>query len=229
MKATGRSPRRPGGAIYSNTGIELAAAHLESAAGCLSVSTLSAVCSNRWVWAKPSSTARPPMAPAGRLGDLLALAGELLAPSLVSPETWQVATSVAWPGLAGVLPGFGRQDPCDWGLGPEIRSHKSPHWTGSANSPSDLRPFWPVRFVPVGRPRSRDSRVAALSSTPFGPWAKEAWPALSDAVLAAYGTRHRRHPAAKRGRAVRPGRHGYEPASSGSSCSSVRTSAIRSP
>ena len=44
------------------------------------------------------------------------------------------ATEVQFPGLTGVLPGFGVQRPNDWGLGFEIRDGKSPHWTGSANS-----------------------------------------------------------------------------------------------
>ncbi len=39
-----------------------------------------------------------------------------------------------FPGLTGVLPGFGVQRPNDWGLGFEISDGKSPHWTGSANS-----------------------------------------------------------------------------------------------
>ena len=44
------------------------------------------------------------------------------------------ATDVQFPGLSGVLPGFGSQRPNDWGLGFEIRDGKTPHWTGSANS-----------------------------------------------------------------------------------------------
>ena len=46
-----------------------------------------------------------------------------------------------FPGLAGVLPGFRRFDPCDWGLGVEIRGRKQPHWTGAANSPSTFGHF----------------------------------------------------------------------------------------
>ncbi len=53
----------------------------------------------------------------GTIGDLLAVGRELLAPALVSAETLVEATSVQFPGLAGVLPGFGRQEPNDWGLG----------------------------------------------------------------------------------------------------------------
>ena len=46
-----------------------------------------------------------------------------------------------FPGLVGVLPGFGRQDPNDWGLGFEIRDAKAPHWTGSRNSPRTFGHF----------------------------------------------------------------------------------------
>jgi CubicO group peptidase (beta-lactamase class C family) len=121
----------------------------------------------------------------GPIGDLMRLGQELLAPTLVSAGTAARATSVAFPGLPGVLPGFGRQNPNDWGLGVEIRDDKHPHWTGTRNSPRTFGHFgqsgsflWvdPVAAIAVG----------SLSDLPFGPWAVRAWPALSDAVLAAY-------------------------------------------
>ena len=49
--------------------------------------------------------------------------------------------TVQFPGLVGVLPGFGRQEPNDWGLGFELRDGKSPHWTGSRNSPRTFGHF----------------------------------------------------------------------------------------
>ena len=55
-------------------------------------------------------------------------------PSWCRQQMHAEATAVQFPGLAGVLPGFGVQRPNDWGLGFEIRDAKSPHWTGSANS-----------------------------------------------------------------------------------------------
>jgi CubicO group peptidase (beta-lactamase class C family) len=119
----------------------------------------------------------------GTLSDLLALGAELLSPTLVHPDTARRMSRVAFEGLAGVVPGFGRQDPCDWGPGPEIRGHKSPHQTGRANSPATFGHFgrdggflWvdPAAGLALG----------ALSDTPFGPWAARAWPDLSDAVLA---------------------------------------------
>jgi CubicO group peptidase (beta-lactamase class C family) len=118
----------------------------------------------------------------GPLTDLVALGSEWASPTLVSLETHRSATTVQYPTTAGVLPGFGRFDPCEWGLGVEIRGHKRPHWTGLANSPETYGHFgrsgsflWvdPVAGVVC----------AGLGDRPFGPWATEAWPVLSDAVL----------------------------------------------
>jgi CubicO group peptidase (beta-lactamase class C family) len=172
--------------IYSNTGIELAAAHLEAAAGMpfgeyLSAGVLQPLHMDRTVL-----DGSPAHGASGPLADLLALAGELLAQSLISAETLHVTTSVAWPGLAGVVPGFGRQNPCDWGLGPEIRGHKSPHWTGKANSPQTFGHFGQSGSFLWVDPVA-GLAVAGLCSAPFEQWSKTAWPALSDAVLAAHG------------------------------------------
>jgi CubicO group peptidase (beta-lactamase class C family) len=119
----------------------------------------------------------------GTLSDLLTLGTQWLAPSLVAEETVGRATQVAFPGLAGVLPGFGYQDPCDWGLGVEIKDGKRPHWTGAANSPGTFGHFgqsggflWLDPAVKVA--------CAALTDRPFGRWAATAWPPFADAVLA---------------------------------------------
>ena len=68
------------------------------------------------------------------VADLASFARDLLRPAIVSPDMHAAATSVQFPGLNGVLPGFGAQRPNDWGLGFEIRDGKKPHWTGSRNS-----------------------------------------------------------------------------------------------
>ena len=87
-----------------------------------------------------------------------------------------------FPGLAGVLPDFGRFDPNDWGLGFELRDAKSPHWTGratrrgrSVTSASSGTFLWldPEAGLALG----------VLTNLDFGDWSKEAWPRLSDAVL----------------------------------------------
>jgi CubicO group peptidase (beta-lactamase class C family) len=118
----------------------------------------------------------------GSLDDVLALGRELLAPTLVAAETLAEATSVQFPGLIGVLPGFGRQEPNDWGLGFELRDSKSPHWTGSRNSPETFGHFGRSGTFLWVDPEAGIA-LGCLTDLEFGDWAVDAWPALSDAVL----------------------------------------------
>ena len=122
----------------------------------------------------------------GPLDDLLRLAAELCRPTLVSAQTFDSATTVAFPGLAGVLPGLGRFDPLDWGLGFELRDAKSPHWTGTRNSPPTYGHFGGSGSFLWVDPEA-GLACAALSGREFGPWATRAWPRFSDAVLDAFG------------------------------------------
>jgi CubicO group peptidase (beta-lactamase class C family) len=124
----------------------------------------------------------------GPLDDLLRLASELLLPTVVSAATLRLATTVAFPGLAGVLPGFGRQVPMDWGLGFELRDHKTPHWTGPRNSPSTFGHFGRSGSFLWVDPEV-DLACAVLAGRDFGPWAVQAWPVLSDAVCAEFAHR----------------------------------------
>ncbi|WP_459545028.1 serine hydrolase domain-containing protein [Nocardia sp. X0981] len=116
------------------------------------------------------------------LTDLLRFAAELLEPRLVSAQTHTAATTVQFPGANGVLPGFGSQRPNDWGLGFEIRDGKSPHWTGSANSPATYGHFGQSGTFLWVDPR-HDLACVALSDENFGDWSREVWPPFSDSVL----------------------------------------------
>jgi CubicO group peptidase (beta-lactamase class C family) len=118
----------------------------------------------------------------GSLDDLVRLARELQAPRLVARETLDEATTVQFPGLAGVLPDFGRFDPNDWGLGFELRDEKVPHWTGLQNSPRTFGHFGGSGTFLWVDPEA-DVALACLTDLDFGDWAKEAWPRLSDDVL----------------------------------------------
>jgi len=118
----------------------------------------------------------------GSLDDLLILARELQRPTVVAPETLAEATTVQFPGLAGVLPDFGRFDPNDWGLGFELRDDKSPHWTGVRNSPRTFGHFGGSGTFLWVDPEA-GLALGVLTNLDFGGWAKEAWPRLSDAVL----------------------------------------------
>ncbi|MFE2961788.1 serine hydrolase domain-containing protein [Nocardia tengchongensis] len=128
--------------------------------------------------------------PAGHAGrstvaDLLRFAEELLEPAILSAELASEASTVQFPGCNGVLPGYGSQRPNDWGLGFEIRDHKSPHWTGGANSPRTFGHFGQSgTFLWV----DPDAGMAclALADENFGDWARAAWPPLSDAAIAEF-------------------------------------------
>lgn len=120
----------------------------------------------------------------GPLRDLATLAGELLRTTLVGPDRWALATTVAFPGLRGVLPGVGSFDPLDWGLGFELRDGKDPHWTGRRNSPRTFGHFGGSGTFLWVDPEI-DRALVCLTDREYGPWALEAWPRLSDAVIAA--------------------------------------------
>lgn len=118
----------------------------------------------------------------GTLHDMLRLALELLDPALIAPETLAEATTAQFAGLSGVLPGFGRSDPNDWGLGFELKDGKSPHWTGTRNSPRTFGHFGGAGTFLWADPDRRLSCVC-LTDREFDTWALEAWPRLSDAIL----------------------------------------------
>jgi CubicO group peptidase (beta-lactamase class C family) len=167
--------------IYSNYGIELAADRVGERAGMPFADYL------RRAVVEPlgltgSLQGSPAWGYRGPLGDLLALGRELLAPTLVAPETLDEATSVQFPGLDGVLPGFGRMEPNDWGLTFELRDAKSPHWTGARNSPGTFGHFGAAGTFLWVDPAA-GSALGVLTDREFGDWAIEAWPRLSDAVL----------------------------------------------
>jgi len=184
---------RPGGRrIYSNTGIERLAAHLADRTGIPFATYLAEAVFEPLDMGCELGERSPAAGAVGSLLDVLALGRELLAPTLISPTTLAEATSVQYPGLSGVVPGIGHMDPCDWGLGFELRDAKSPHWTGAGNAPGTFGHFggsgtflWvdPVAGV----------ACAALTDRTFGGWALEAWPAFADAVLAET-TANRSHP-----------------------------------
>jgi CubicO group peptidase (beta-lactamase class C family) len=117
----------------------------------------------------------------GSLDDLLAVARELLSPTLVAPETLAEAATVQFPGLAGVIPEMGRFDPNDWGLGLELRDEKPGHWTGTRVSPRTFG-HWGGAGTFLWVDPDAQLALAALTDREFGDWAKEAWPRLSDAV-----------------------------------------------
>jgi CubicO group peptidase (beta-lactamase class C family) len=171
--------------IYSNRGYEIAAQRLEERAGEPFERQLRLRVLDPLGMAGTSLDGSPAAGGAGPIEDLSRLAVELLRPAVLPARVVEAATTIAYPGLKGVLPGFGRQNPNDWGLGCEIRDHKRPHWTAAGNSPRTFGHFgqsgsflWVDPDAGIG--------CASLADRPFGEWASGLWPRLSERVLAAY-------------------------------------------
>ncbi len=171
--------------LYSNAGFELAAAHLASRSHIAFGEYVAEAVLDPLEMSLTSLHGRAATDAESTVGDLGRLAHQLLAPTLVSVATLAEATRPWLPQLAGVLPGFGHQDPNPWGLGFEIRGHKAPHWTGSLNSPATFGHFGQAGGFLWVDPQ-RMVALCSLSDRDFGPWATHAWPALADAVLATW-------------------------------------------
>lgn len=106
--------------------------------------------------------------------DLLRFSEEVISPQVLHPSTVKEATTVQFPDLNGIVPGYGNYKPCPWGLGFEIKGEKNPHWTGPS-MPADTvghfgqaGTFWWVHRV-SGR------GLVVLTDRPFGDWAKPLW------------------------------------------------------
>lgn len=184
----GADPISPPGRrrIYSNTGIELAAAAVADAAGMTFAEYLTESVFQPLDMGMTQLRGSPAHGVFSTLFDMLRFVAELRRPTLIDASTAAEAMSVQFADLAGLLPGFGRYDPCPWGLGMEIRGHKSPHWTGSRNSPRTFGHFGGAGTVLWVDPGVAAACVA-LTDRPFDEWAdeaKRAWPALADAVIA---------------------------------------------
>ena len=162
--------------IYSNAGFEAAAALVAERAEM----PFAAYFEHVWGFPLAGSPAFGVEAP---LDALVTVARELLVPARLSPSLHTEAASVQFAGLEGVLPGFGRMEPNDWGLGLELRDAKRPHWTGSRNSPGTFGHFGRSGTFLWVDP-DRGLALACLTDLEFGDWARDAWPRLADAVLA---------------------------------------------
>lgn len=180
--ASGIARRR----MYSNTGIEAAAAELELASGMPVSEYLAEAVFVPLGMTHAALRGSPAYGVHADLLDVARFVGEMLRPRLIAPETRADVISPQYPSLAGIVPEVGRFDPCPWGLGVEVRGDKVPHWTGRANSPATFGHFggsgtmmWVDPAVDVG--------LVALTDRSFGEWkdvALHRWPELSDAVVA---------------------------------------------
>jgi CubicO group peptidase (beta-lactamase class C family) len=185
----GRARPREQRRIYSNVGFRILAEAVADAAGTTFASWLSTsvldplgmtateLVHRRGIDGDPAAGA------ASTLDDLTRLARCLLdkgAP-VVGPDLFAQATSVQFPGLAGLVPGVGRFDPCDWGLGFELHDGKRPHWMGDRRSPAAFGHFGASGCFLWVDP---DAALAAAAVTDRDfdddKWAMATWPGWSD-------------------------------------------------
>jgi CubicO group peptidase (beta-lactamase class C family) len=91
--------------------------------------------------------------------------------------------TVQFPQLEGVVPGLGRFDPCPWGLGPEIRGTKTPHWTAPHGSAATWGHFGGTGTFLWVDPVA-DVACVMLANREFTEWGLDYWPQFNEAVLA---------------------------------------------
>ncbi|MFG2768977.1 serine hydrolase domain-containing protein [Streptomyces sp. NPDC048350] len=168
--------------IYSNTGFEALGDHVAKATDIPFADYLHQAVLEPLGMNSTSLEGSPAKDGVSTVDDLVRFAAEVQAPRLLDARTVLDAMTVSYPGLTGILPGYGHQRPNDWGLGFEIRDGKAPHWTGASSSPRTFGHFGQSGTFLWIDPDARAACVA-LTDRPFGPWAVEAWPPFTDAVL----------------------------------------------
>jgi CubicO group peptidase (beta-lactamase class C family) len=172
--------------IYSNYGIDLLAETVATATGMTFEAYFQEAVAAPLQLTATDLGKHPSRDGISTVSDLARVVAELLSPTgLLHPSTLAELASVQFPGLRGVLPGFGPQATNDWGLGFEIKDSKTPHWTGAHNSSATFGHFgqsgtflWVDPVAHLG--------LVALTDRSFDQWAIDAWPILSDAVVDAF-------------------------------------------
>lgn len=172
--------------IYSNTGFEVLGDALARAAAMPVATYLDEAVLSPLGMRATELRGSPAKDIWSNVDDLARFTAELLRPALVAAETLAAATQTQFPGLPGVVPGLGRYESNDWGLGFEIKDAKQPHWTAPDGSPATYGHFggsgtylWVDPDAHVG--------CVCLTDREFGAWAIDHWPRLNAHVLKAHG------------------------------------------
>ncbi|MFF8020267.1 serine hydrolase domain-containing protein [Streptomyces sp. NPDC007896] len=170
--------------LYSNAGFEVLGDHVAKATDIPFGEYLRQAVLEPLGMTRTSLDGSPAKDGVSTVADLVRFVAEVQVPRLLDPRTVLEAMTVQYPGTKGVLPGYGHQNPNDWGLGFEIRDSKSPHWTGVSSSPRTFGHFGQsgtfLWIDPVA-----GAACVALTDRAFGPWAVESWTPFTDAVLRA--------------------------------------------
>lgn len=172
--------------IYSNWGYEAAAAHAAARTGRTFADLLREHVTGPLGMRATELDGSPAWAMTSTVEDLAAFTRELLVPGALPAAVHEHLTAPTFPTLDGVLPGFGRQRPNGWTLGLEVRGTKDPHWSGTRLSARAVGHFGRTGSLVWADPDAGVA-LATLSGVDFDDWARVAWPALNDAVIATLG------------------------------------------
>ena len=174
MGFASRQPEKPAGErrIYSSAGYEILAEHVEETTGISFPEYLRA-----GVFEPLGMTTARLVGSAGHgaeasLRDMCLFAQELLNPQLLAEASLREARTNQFGDLRGVVPGYGMQKPCPWGLGFEIKGNKFPHWTGEGMPEETVGHFGMAgTYLWV----SDAQAMILLTDKEFGDWAKPLW------------------------------------------------------
>lgn len=186
-----REQQKPAGErrIYSSAGYEILAERLEAEAG---MTFSDYATQGIFEPLKMSSTEIYGSAGHGgrsSVDNLLLFARELLRPTLIDETTLRDAFTNQFGNIRGIVPGYGMQKPCPWGLGFEIKDHKDPHWTGD-NMPEDTVGHFGMAgtylwVVPAWSDSpAAGAAMVALTDREFGDWAKPLWQETNTSIFA---------------------------------------------
>jgi CubicO group peptidase (beta-lactamase class C family) len=168
--------------VYSNRGIEVAAAHVGQATAIPFADYLAEAVLDPLQMKDTELRGSPAHGLRSTAADLARFVAEIQAPAVLAPESVAQMRTTQFPGLAGVLPGVGRFDPLDWGLTFERNFGRAGHWSGRRVSPEAVGHFGGAGTFLWDDPDAGLGAVV-LTDREFGPWALQAWPTWHDTLL----------------------------------------------
>jgi len=172
--------------VYSNTGIERAARHVAEGTGITFADYVREAIFEPLSMSDSTAKSSPAYGMWSTVDDLVRFVLEMMSPTLITSDTASLISTIQFPELGGVIPGLGSFTPNPWGLGTEIRGHKTPHWTGVTNSEHTYGHFGGSGTMMWIDP-AIDTALIALTDRNFDEWSEQAleqWRSLSDAVVA---------------------------------------------
>lgn len=171
--------------VYSNYGIELAGQHVEERVQMPLAQWIRTTVLEPLSMLRTKVEDSPAYSGVSTTGDLQKFLAEIMAPTLISPQLARLARTPQFPGLPGILPGYGRQVDNAWGYGFEIRDHKHPHWTSPQSGPETFGHFGQSGSFLWVDP-TKNLGAAFLGEQRFGEVHRQVWPPLNTAIVAEF-------------------------------------------